>query len=979
MIDNSIITKSEVSSQGQSLKNKFFNSKNNTDNTSFIPSQHHHIPVSKEKTESILSNELPTKNQLLGQTKNCLKDLQLYDSLFKKQEKPKSEGTTIQKILLPIYNQINELKEEIKKVNEYTQIKKNQKIQQKSMNKTDVNDLYNLHIKFQQSKNNINDTMDYVNGNINNISYQDVEIVKALDDLRDTFEAMSKEMENIENDFNEKFEFIIKERRRQQIANDLLNGTYKTKNDYAKKLLNTDDFGDSSLQLLDKVDYNEYKRDITDINFEKDLLLSKYTNEKDKFSSHLPKLVNPKEKVAFSYTLDDSENSKNNFDGKKSSGNLRKVRNNTSSQLNESSNENMNTNFQSNQNFNSQTASSTNLKKNTNKPISSNDNLIIYEKVEEEKNDNDFGGETNNIKKREMSPAEKMYLYQKNMNDLSCFIETTKPKPPPERKKILIGPSKQDIIRGIQPRSSKTKKTLQTFQKKRQPPLYYYEQYPIKRKGFKDGKYPPQKENLLNVPKRKPKDGEINLDDYKVHYPYDIPEDEMKKITEKLIELYIKDALKNKGQGGPGRDRTRIDIINEGNGRGKGGYNDELLKLLIKKFGDLEDAIKGNWNRGNGGGGNGDLSDDIANQLYNKMKNDMTININLEGFGRGGTGPIYGPEGEQQQQDNLRRSRDQRSKINLTHQSYSINKSNESELGKDAKPIPLFENDTKLSIKELDKMILMPHKINLNEYEISNTSSYISESHKIKQEELNIQIQSEKKINESNSLSRGQVTSEYENDEIESEINVKNRTGLDLLVLKNFNENLPHHIIDNNNNNVSQIEQVEEYDEMSSSFGNSFNNNAREVVDINNNARLKLLQLYESKEYNEFKNNFFNNLNKTSSNNVISSQPPVLYSFGNVPNNNNNITNTGSWVAPNNQKEEVENLIKRQNMLSQKIKSLTKESNRTISEHSEKRSGLNQQFSEESNQIRNDNLSEGEIQSDSVPKSYRTDESSGLA
>ena len=24
-------------------------------------------------------------------------------------------------------------------------------------------------------------------------------------------------------------------------------------------------------------------------------------------------------------------------------------------------------------------------------------------------------------------------------NDLSCFIETTKPKPPPERKKILIG------------------------------------------------------------------------------------------------------------------------------------------------------------------------------------------------------------------------------------------------------------------------------------------------------------------------------------------------------------------------------------------------------------------------------------------------------------------------------------------------------------------------------------------------------------
>ena len=102
----------------------------------------------------------------------------------------------------------------MKEMTQYTDVKNNTKIQQHSMTKTDVNDLYNLHVKFQQSKNNLCDAMDYVNGNSEHISYQDMEIVKALDDLRDTFEVMSKEMDNIESEFNEKFSFAIKERKR---------------------------------------------------------------------------------------------------------------------------------------------------------------------------------------------------------------------------------------------------------------------------------------------------------------------------------------------------------------------------------------------------------------------------------------------------------------------------------------------------------------------------------------------------------------------------------------------------------------------------------------------------------------------------------------------------------------------------------------------------------------------------------------------
>ena len=101
-----------------------------------------------------------------------------------------------------------------------------------------------------------------------------------------------------------------------------------------------------------------------------------------------------------------------------------------------------------------------------------------------------------------------------------------------------------------------------------------------------------------------------------MHYPYGIPDQEMKDSLEKMIELYIRDAMRNKRDGGNGRDRTRIEILNEG-GNQKGRGNDDLLKLLIQKFGDLENAIKGNWgNNRNGEGGNGS-AEDIANRLFN--------------------------------------------------------------------------------------------------------------------------------------------------------------------------------------------------------------------------------------------------------------------------------------------------------------------------------------------------------------------------
>ena len=159
---------------------------------------------------------------------------------------------------------------------------------------------------------------------------------------------------------------------------------------------------------------------------------------------------------------------------------------------------------------------------------------------------------------------------------------------------------------------------------------------------------------------------------------------------------------------------------------------------------------------------------------------------------------------------------------------------------------------------------------------------------------------------------------------------IRNRTGQDLLLLKNFNENLPMMInIDNNNNDISSI---------SSSFGNSFEHNAREVIDINNNAKLKKLQLYESKEFNDFKSKFLNNINNNNAS-------PIMYSFGNV--------DTPNLLPNTNINKDIDNIIQRQSELSKKIKML---SNNSSANH----------------------ISEGEVlsSSSSNAKVYHTDESS---
>ena len=221
------------------------------------------------------------------------------------------------------------------------------------------------------------------------------------------------------------------------------------------------------------------------------------------------------------------------------------------------------------------------------------------------------------------------------------------------------------------------------------------------------------------------------------------------------------------------------------------------MKILIQKFDELQNTILGSG-FGNYNNIGININDYIADQIINRMGLELDVNIDKD--------------------QSISRHEDIPDFIQVSQKKIKISERRKREIEKekeegkkiafdDGKRIPLFESNDKISIEELDKLIQMPHKINLNDYNVSSSSSYLSESlnqrnlkEMIEYQERNIFSQNEES---DNSISRGQAISE-DNEYSDSlhkgndGLNVRNRTGLDLLMVKNFNERLPEQIIGNN-------------------------------------------------------------------------------------------------------------------------------------------------------------------------------------
>ena len=725
-------------------------------------------PFAKNLANTNMSsfNENLFNNPLLNQTKKSVKELIDYNTEFQDAKQSTGERidqNNVDKILSPIYRKLNEKKKNMTSIN-------NNILYNYNENKPNTDDeIFNAHQYLEVNKINIDDTLVYMKETIAKVHYE--QIGKDIDELILFLEKIYNEIELMENNYNKKFNTIIREKKRQKYENDILSG----KNDRidVTKYLNKNNNSNN-------IDYNEYKNDLDDIMFEKDDLMLRYANDREEAKRNLPKLMKPSDKTYFSYDI--PELNKKEKDEKENKDNL-------------SSNNNKN-NIQPNK------ENKEGISNEKSKKISEDINKIINEIEDDEEKDK-------KLNKPKMTPVEKMIKYQQNMLDLSSQIQTQNSRQTKQRKIIHIGKSKQNSKKTKQPRSLNSKRTLQDFKRQKIKPIYEYEE---EKKIPNDLKKKGTFTNITNI--------EINI-------PEGMNEDEFNRECEKNIEIYIRNALRETR---PSEDKYNIQFesINK-----EIVTADDFIKLLIQKFEGLNNELKNRKNNINFNQSNRNINDMIADKIINEF-NEIDVNIDRSN--------------EFNKSNSIHNKKEKIIKISERRRR-EIEK--EKEEGKkikvdDSKRIPLFESTDKISIEELDKIIQMPHKINLSEYNVSNSSSYLSES--LNQRNLNQMLEyHEKNIysqkeESDNSISRGQAISD-ENDDSKSfnkgqyDYNIRNRTGLDLLMLKNFNERIPEQILKDKIN-----------DNENSENSNSFFNDNNEMVDIDNKERLKKLDLYKSEE-----------------------------------------------------------------------------------------------------------------------------------
>ena len=848
------------------------------------------------------------KETLFNKTKNSVNDLINYNDEFQKSAQFAGEQIDEKKInqlLLPVYSKIYEIREDLQKFNELKQ-----KSNKENISNREFNEMQSLHTNIVFNKNIIDDTINYMKEKIENIHYE--QIHKEFEEITSILETLNIEMENMINEFNNKYEKIIKEKKRKKIAEDLLNGNYN-KNPKINKydLLNKkeDLVIHKNIDDEEDVDYHKYKNELDELNLNKENLMLKYLEDKQKAINGLPKLVPPNEKVSFKYQIKppsyNIENSKNDIDkdininnNEKSNGNeindnkivlndninsINNVNNNLNDKMNEQSKENgreINNSSKNYNAFNSQKQNPKNLKKkkSVNFMEDDGDNNDIYKK------------------KSNLDLTETLNDFQKKMNIMSNQIITGQPKKNFKPKIIKTGISKAEHLRNIRPRSNKSKVTLKDFNKiKKREPYIFDNKYNKKKNNFKSGIYP--KEN----------DG-IKLNDFiKQHPQKPIPKREinpnldpnsLEKEIQRIVELNLKKAFSlHKSESQKGNNTS-----------------DELIKILIQKFDDIENAIRETRNN-NGVQFQQDINEMLANEIFLKIMSQMDRNINI----------------------NVNQSKKEEEKNQPMHEEIKSSKKEDEE--EYPKNINVLENYNQVDLEELEEKIPNPRDILRNlDVGISNSNSFINESqisknkNEIKKDNTNIEItninikdnrlfyeNNNNNINNNhfrndNSISNGEIRSENEeSEEFENENNKKpyktdnnffnrNKTGKDLLLLKNYNENLPENYkLNNILNNINNIDNLENGDKnifpkynVNNFIKNIHNIENRPEINMDNSEELKKYGLYGSEEYNNFKNNFQEkmNNNKTQSNFGNISFPNNTYTQFRPIQNNNNFNNT---------------------------------------------------------------------------------------
>ena len=908
-----VVNNTNKINQNQNLSNTVPDIKNITkeEMNKFYEEAGNYLPKSSGGLSSEQINLLLHQNKImqrnvdaLQETNRSLQDFIIYtmkkDSVknnlkeeekIEEQNQKNMEYNKLNQILTPLYEHINNLQSQVKELNQ----KKREDEINIEIDDLIIKDQKNFkpkHIPFSKPREKSSES-----------EKSNKMMMKTLSSLKGTMSNLSLEMRKIGDTFNEKMQKVYEDTEKNKLKkmigvrpNSTLSNkriSLKNKNVNKEPSNNINIIRDNIIEnesiltnKLDDIDYNSFKSDLIDIGNLEEQIINDYKASAPEFIE----LKKPKTKIKFSYNLDSELNKIdkkiNNKKNIKPQQNINikeskpikdsKISEKVSSIVNKEKKPKSSPKI----NNNKYEKEKEDIKANTN---SKNKIYINYMNQEKESEEHE-----KKMKELEgLSVVERMNLYKERMSEQAKKIKEGEKKYQPnnnynnENNNPLneIGSNHSGVtFQKFKKPSSQNPKEKQTIPIKFNPPKVEYGIFGEKNEENNNNNINGSRirNEIINPKIVLPEPEKINnmikstIDNYLAAAFSNLKPSEAPKLNINN-ENNIKSPQKNEVQRvfekeyiikkiKEVEDIPKKEVINQPSQS----QNIEQNNKLIEKFTNLAEKFT-------------NLEEKISKQIYEEKKD---INKKIEIIEKKEKEPInIQPSSPKKQMilpdtDKISKLVMDKIKSKMNIDLNNVNKSDKKKKPKkktkkvEVKPkeeekkeiqINPLDINKNVEMEELDNIIRMPHKINLAEYEVSQTSSYLSESlqnnnfnfnnnNQINIKKVNINIEEneynslndETKIdnnnNINNSRSNGEIESNNENSSQNNDIinnninnininqiqnnNINSKNGIDLLTIKNANEQLQNNIniLDNipnqnmtNNNNINKFQDFMNY------------------------------------------------------------------------------------------------------------------------------------------------------------------------
>ena len=835
--------------------------------------------LSSEQINLLLhQNKIMQRNvDALQETNRSLQDFIIYtmkkDSFqngLKEEEKVidknKDEYNKLNRVLTPLYEHINNLQSQIKELN--------QKKREDEIN-IDIDDLI---IKDQKNFRPKHEPLSQPKMKSLEKDKSEKIMMKTLSSLKGTMTNLSQEMRKIGSTFNDKMQKVLEDTEKNKLKTIIgvraKSSVNKSRAGPGKKNLNKEQPDNISIlkensneidsiltNKLDNIDYNSFKNDLIDIGKMQEEIVNDYKSKVPEFIE----LKKPKSKIKFSYNLfPDNYEKENKKNGKKMVSKLKqRIINEPKVSKDSKIDEKVSTAIKKEIKSKNKKIDEQKDNKKEKMEFNSDPNKKVYINNSNQEMDNkDYENKMKEL--NGLSVVDRMNMYKERMAEQSRKLEEDNKKyNQNSNNKNLKDINQISSLNDIG--SNHSGVTLQKFNKPSQNPIEVKQKNKMKYN-------PPKVEYGIFGNQNEIPDNNENNRSYNIINPILPKPENINNMIKNTIDNYLAAAFSNLKPS----EAPKINLNNESNIKSpqkneiqrvfekeyivknikeiqnipqpvvinppEQSQNNEQNNKLIEKFTNLAEKFT-------------NLEEKITKQIYEQKS---TIDKKIEII-----------EKKEKQPSNIQPSSPKKqvilpntdlisklviekikSKINVD-ENYNINNSNKKSKKKkkeiNIKPkeeerkedkIDILDINQNIKNEELDDMIRMPHKINLAEYEVSQTSSYLSESlqnnnfnfnnnnnqiniNKIKMNiqeyEYNSEIDENKNNNNNinNSKSIGEIESDNENSSQKNDNNkinnnmnknlnnMGNKNDINLLNIKIANEKLQNNIniLENNQNN----------------------------------------------------------------------------------------------------------------------------------------------------------------------------------